>query len=62
MRRKFRIFPTPKYLRIRNKTVPKEIRKPRLELANIVEKAKRMPKKIKRKNAGRANGVSGSIK
>mgnify|MGYP001607741069 CR=1 FL=1 len=61
-RRKFKILPTPKYLRIKNRVKPKEIRKPCLELANTVEKAKRRPRNIKRKNPGRANVVSGSTK
>jgi len=56
------MFPTPKYLRIKNRVIPKEIKKPRLELVNIVEKVKRRLKKIKTKNPGRAKRVSGSIK
>jgi len=60
--KKFKILPTPKYLRIKNRTVPKEIKKPRLELVNIVERVKRRLKKIKTKNPGRAKRVSGSIK
>jgi hypothetical protein len=59
---KFKIFPIPKYLRIKNKVNPAEIKKPRLELANMVEKVKRRLKKIKRKNPGRAKRVSGSMK
>jgi len=60
--RKFKIFPTPKYLKIRNRIIPNETKKPRLELANIVEKVKRRLKKIKRKNPGIAKTVSGSTR
>jgi len=56
------MFPTPKYLRIKNRVIPKENKKPRLELVNIVEKVKRRLKKIKTKNPGMARTVSGSIK
>jgi len=55
-------LPTPKYLRIKKSVIPKEIKKPRLELANIVEKVKRRLRKIKRKKPGRAKRVPGSIK
>jgi len=55
-------LPTPKYLRTRNRVIPNDIKKPRLELANMVEKVKRKLKKIKTKNPGRAKRVSGSIK
>jgi len=55
-------LPTPKYLRIRNKVIPNEAKKPRLELANIVEKVKRRLKKIRIKNPGTARTVSGSTK
>jgi len=56
------MFPTPKYLRIKKSVIPKEIREPRLTLANMVEKAKRRLRKIRRKNPGRAKAVSGSTK
>ena len=62
MRRKFSMFPTPKYRSIRNRVIPKEIREPRLTLANMVEKAKRRLRKIRIKNPGRANILSGSTK
>jgi len=55
-------LPTPKYLRIRNKVIPNEAKKPRLELAKIVEKVKRRLKKRRRKNPGIAKRASGSIK
>ena len=62
IRRKFNIFPTPKYLRIKKSVMPNEIKNPLLELANIVEKVKRRARKTKTKNPGTTKAVSGSTK
>jgi len=59
---KFRIFPIPKYLRIKKRVKKTEIDKPRLESAKRVAKEKRKAKKIKKKKRGTTPKVSGSTK
>lgn len=62
IRTKFRIFPTPKYLRTRKRVRPKEVMNPRLLFPKTREKVKSKLKKIRTKNKGRIPNCSGSIK
>lgn len=62
IRIKFRIFPTPKYLRIRKRVRPKEVMNPLLVLPKTREKVKSKLKKIRTKNKGRTPNCSGSTK
>jgi hypothetical protein len=59
---KFKIFPIPKYLRIKNKVKKRASENPLLESAKRVAKEKRKAKKIKKKNKGTIPKVSGSTK
>ena len=60
--KKFKIFPIPKNLSIKNSSMAKEIRRPRLVLAKIVEKVKRRARKDKTKNKGSIPKKFGSKK
>jgi hypothetical protein len=62
IKRKLIILPTPKYLRIVKEVIAKDVIRPLLELAKIVEKVKRRVKKRATKNKGIAPKVSGSTK
>ncbi|OGM09828.1 hypothetical protein A2Z67_03450 [Candidatus Woesebacteria bacterium RBG_13_36_22] len=57
---KFKIFPTPKYLRIKNMNIPEEKRIPLLELAKIKERVKKIEIKKEAKNNGTAPVKEGS--
>jgi hypothetical protein len=59
---KFRMFPTPKYLRIRNSPSPADATIPLLEFPRIMEKRKRKLEKRRTKNKGTAKVVPGSMK
>lgn len=55
------MFPTPKYLRIRNIVAAREIIKPRLVLKSRVERVKRRARKKRIKKPGNAAKEKGSM-
>lgn len=59
---RFTTFPTPKYLRIRNKVAARERKTPLLVFKSRVDRVKRRARKNKVKKAGKAANVKGSIK
>jgi len=58
----FRIFPTPKYLRIIKKVAASEITSPVREFAKIIEKVKKRHEKVIKKNKGIESTKSGLTK
>ena len=60
--KKLSIFPTPRYLRIKNIVSASAVKNPRLVFAKSVEKVNKSAKKIVIKKAGMAPKVSGSTK
>lgn len=62
MRIRFRIFPTPKYLNIKNIVIANPARIPLLTFAKIVVKVKKRASAIRIKNIGTAPKMSGSTK
>ncbi len=59
---KLRMFPTPKYLRIKNKDRDIEIRRPLREFAKRRDDVKSRAEKVSRKNKGTIKKVFGSTK
>jgi hypothetical protein len=53
-RKKFKIFPSPKYLKITNMVKPVAVINPLLELIKIIENVKNREKNATRKNNGSA--------
>lgn len=62
IRKKFKILPMPKYLRIKKKVIAVAVIIPLLVLIKRVEKVRTSVKKTSTKNKGTAPRVSGSTK
>lgn len=62
IRIKLRMFPTPRYNKIRNKNIEEEVISPLRELANNSEEVNNIAKNIIIKKSGTAKTVSGSTK
>jgi hypothetical protein len=61
-RKKFNIFPSPKYLKITNIVRPIAVINPLLELIKIIENVKNREKNATKKNIGSAPCCCGSVK
>ncbi|MEK7188840.1 MAG: hypothetical protein AAB685_03245 [Patescibacteria group bacterium] len=59
---RFKKFPSPKYLKIKNDVIPNEIINPLLEFERTNENKRYNPEITREKNKGKAPVVDGSMK
>ena len=59
---RFKKFPSPKYLKIKNDVIPNEIINPLIEFERSSENKRYNPEITREKNKGRAPVVAGSMK